>query len=146
MMTTSQPSDEARAGTFLAFADFLIPAYETKPAFSAVSTWQDALSALDFRPDLKEAFYRGLDASAEAPEPEAGLEALYDGDAEAFNAVTTLIITTYYMNPKVRELIGYPGQENVTYDPHDTQSYLTDGTLSKVIARGRRYRPTPGLA
>ncbi len=145
MTMTTQPSDEARAGTFLAIADFLIPAYESMPAFSSVSSWQDAVSALDFRPDLKEAFYRGLDAGDRAAGPEASLEALHEDDAAAFDAVSTLVITTYYMNPKVRDLIGYPGQENVTYDPHDTQSYLTDGSLSQVIARGRRYRPTPGL-
>jgi hypothetical protein len=45
----------------------------------------------------------------------------------------------------VRQSIGYPGQENVSYDSKATQSYLVDGSLAKVIARGRKYRSTPDL-
>jgi len=147
-MSTSQPADRDRAETFLAFADFLIPAYQTMPAFSSVCGWEEALRALDFRPDLKEAFHRGLgaDEAGAGADAEAKLEALHAEDGEAFDAVTTVVIATYYMNPKVREQIGYPGQENVSYEPHATQSYLTDGSLGKVIARGRKYRPTAGLA
>ena len=50
------------------------------------------------------------------------------------------MITTYYMSPKVRQSIGYPGQENVSYNSKATQAYLVDGSLAKVIARGRKYR------
>lgn len=134
---------DPRAATFMAFADFLVPAHGDKPKFSTVCDWQAVLAALDFRTDLRENFHRGLDAGvADGAEP--ALEALHAGDKSAFDAITMLVITTYYMNPRVRELIGYPGQENVSYDPNATQTYLTDGTLANVIARGRRYRPTPG--
>ena len=142
-MAGAASDPDKRAETFMAMADFLIPAYRTMPNFGAVCGWQDANGALGFRPDLKEAFNRGLDASDMKGGAEAALEALHSADGEAFNAVTTIIITTYYMNPKVRELIGYPGQENVSYDPYATQTYLTDGSLGSVIARGRKHRPTP---
>jgi hypothetical protein len=130
--------------TFLALADFLIPSYQTKPGFSAVCAYEDGLHALGFRSDLREAFERALsvDMSAGA---EAALETLNAQDNDAFSALTTIAITTYYMNPKVRVSIGYPGQENVAYDSKATQSYLVDGSLARVIARGRKYRPTPGL-
>jgi hypothetical protein len=130
--------------TFLAMADFLIPAQGKMPRFSDVCSFADAGKSLDFRVDLKEGFGRGI-ATDLAGGAEAHLEKLNKEDGEAFTAVTTTTIATYYMNPRVRELIGYPGQENVQYDSRATQIYLTDGSLGHVIARGRKYRPTPGL-
>lgn len=133
-------NDKAR--TFVILADQLIPQSGKMPRFSAVATWDDALAALDFRIDLKEGFHRGLEVDA-LQNAEAALETLDQHDAEAFGAISTVALATYYMNPRIRELIGYPGQESVTYDAHATPSYLTDGSLAKVVARGRRYRPTP---
>jgi hypothetical protein len=130
--------------TFLALADFLIPAYEKKPSFGAFCSYGDAVRALGFRPDLREGFERALGGDMkDGPEP--ALEKLNAGDSEAFSALTTIVIATYCMNPRVRESIGYPGQENVVYDSKATQSYLLDGSLARVIARGGKYRPTPGL-
>jgi hypothetical protein len=114
------------------------------PSFSEVCSWDDALKALDFRADLKEGFARAVAVSL-ADGSDSALESLNADDVEAFNAVSTIALATYYMNPRVRELIGYPGQESVSYDSKATQSYLTDGSLAKVIARGRKYRPTPQL-
>lgn len=130
--------------TYFELADFLIPAYGKMPKFSDVCSYADVEKSLDFRIDLKEGFARAIGAGTAAG-AEAHLEALNKGDGEAFTAVTTITIATYYMNPRVRELIGYPGQESVSYDSKETQIYLTDGSLGKVIARGRKYRPTPGL-
>lgn len=132
------------AGRFLELADFLIPSYGRMPRFSDVCSYEDALKSLDFRVDLKEGFARALAADT-SEGVEQALERFNVGDGPAFSAVTTIVLATYYMNPRVRELIGYPGQENVAYDSKATQSYLTDGSLAKVIARGRKYRPTPGL-
>jgi hypothetical protein len=135
----------ANTNTFRALADFLIPAYEKKPSFSAFCSYDDAIRALGFRSDLREAFDRALTVVNMKEGAEPALEKLNAEDGQAFSALTTIIIATYYMNPKVRESIGYPGQENVSYDSKATQSYLLDGSLAKVIARGRKYRPTPGL-
>ena len=130
--------------TLLALADFLIPAHGKMPCFSVVCTDSDALAALNFRIDLKDAFARAISGNIAMGE-EAYLESLYRDDDEAFTALATIVVCTYYMNPTVRSLIGYPGQENVAYDTYATQSYVTDGSLAKVVARGRRYRPTPGI-
>jgi hypothetical protein len=134
----------ANTDTFLALADFLIPGFKKKPSFGAFCSYDDALHALGFRSDLREAFERALAVDMEGG-PEAALVKLNGEDGQAFSALTTIIIATYYMNPKVRESIGYPGQENISYDSKATQSYLLDGSLARVIARGRKYRPTPGL-
>ncbi|MBN9057407.1 MAG: hypothetical protein J0H80_27360 [Rhizobiales bacterium] len=133
-----------REEIFLALADFLIPAHKRMPKFSDVCTFADAGTALDFRVDLKEGFADALQIDLSAV-PEAHLEEINRDRPAAFGAVTTIAVATYYMNPKVRALIGYPGQENVQYDPKATQEYITDGSLGNVIARGRKYRPTPGL-
>ncbi|MFA6157219.1 hypothetical protein [Mesorhizobium sp.] len=130
--------------TFFALADFLIPAHGKMPKFSDVCGYADVETSLDFRIDLKPGFARGV-AVDPANGAEACLESLNKEDGEAFSAITTIAIATYYMSPRVRELIGYPGQENVPYDSKETQIYLTDGSLGHVIARGRKYRPTPGL-
>ncbi|MGE0005022.1 MAG: hypothetical protein AB7S92_05475 [Parvibaculaceae bacterium] len=135
---------ESKAASFLALADFLIPAHRRMPSFSMVCSHADALAALDFRVDLKEPFGRAVPQSISGGEEEY-LDALCGEDEEAFTALTTIVICTYYMNPEVRALIGYPGQENVAYETYATQSYITDGSLEKVLARGRKYRPTPGL-
>jgi hypothetical protein len=134
----------AKDDVFLALADFLIPAYQDKPKFSDVCTYDDATHALGFRDDLAEGFGRALAIDIRGG-AEAALEQLNAKDADGFSALTTIVITTYYMNPKVRQSIGYPGQENVAYDSKATQAYLVDGSLAKVIARGRKYRLTPGL-
>jgi hypothetical protein len=134
-------SDET---TFAALADFLIPAFGKMPKFSDVCSYVDVQKSLDFRADLKEGFVRGL-ATDLASGAEAHLEMLNKVDGEAFTAITTVAIATYYMNPTVRGLIGYPGQESVSYDSKETQVYLTNGSLGRVVARGRKYRPTPGL-
>jgi hypothetical protein len=134
----------AKDDVFLALADFLIPAYQDKPKFSDVCTYDDATHALGFRDDLAEGFGRALAIDVRGG-AEAALEQLNAKDADGFSALTTIVITTYYMNPKVRQSIGYPGQESVAYDSKATQAYLVDGSLAKVIARGRKYRLTPGL-
>jgi hypothetical protein len=130
--------------TFFALADFLIPAHKQMPKFSDVCSYDDVRKSLDFRIDLKEGFARAV-ATDLPGGAEAHLETINKQDGEAYSAVTTITIATYYMNPKVRELIGYPGQEHVSYDSKATQVYLTNGSLGRVIARGRKYRPTPGL-
>ena len=129
---------------FLALADFLIPTHGKMPKFSDVCGYADVEKSLDFRIDLKPGFARGI-AVDPANGAEARLESLNKEDGEAFSAITTIAIATYYMSPRVRELIGYPGQENVPYDSKATQTYRTDGSLGQVVARGRKYRPSPGL-
>ncbi|UVK43845.1 hypothetical protein BPNPMPFG_005691 [Mesorhizobium sp. AR07] len=134
----------SNTNAFLALADFLIPAHGKMPKFSEVCSQADVEVSLDFRTDLKPGFARGTAADL-ASGAEAHLERLNKEDGEAFSAITTIAIATYYMSPRVRELIGYPGQESVPYDSKATQIYLTNGSLGHVIARGRKYRPTPGL-
>ena len=142
-MAQDQPGEAAACRRFMALADYLIPAHQAMPAFSTVCAEAVIDLCLRFRPDAREAFWRGLTAVPAEATAEAALEHLAAQDPEAFSAVGLVAVSAYYMAPEVRRLIGYPGQENVAYDSRATPSYLLDGTLAPVRARGPRYVPTP---
>ena len=46
----------------------------------------------------------------------------------------------YFLNPAMREAIGYPGLEARPIDPDAAPDYLADGLLDSVVARGPVYR------
>ncbi|WP_165899837.1 hypothetical protein [Borborobacter arsenicus] len=132
---------------FAGMADVLIPAYKQMPAASAVDVAGPFLDkAIGAREDLLEPLIRGLEAQSAVPAAE-GIARLYVEDQEAFEAIATLASGVYYMIPAIRELIGYPGQENIpTPDPYETPSYVLDGSLRRVFERGPIYVPSPGVA
>lgn len=135
-------SPEARE-QFAALADFLMPAHGRMPAASAVDVAGDLLDeVLGFRPDIAEAFHRGLGAIA-GRSPADAANRLFKSDEEAFNALSLVVSAAYYMAPEVRSALGYPGQESVAYDPHAVPEYLTNGLLERVLLRGTIYKPTP---
>ncbi len=144
MMSRQAIGDDLRA-TFDGIADHLIPAYEQMPAASAVGVSGALLDrVLAVRPDLKEALVRGLQATAGLPGAEGAVH-LYRNDREAFDAIAMAASGGYYMDERVRELIGYPGQEYIEpADPYAPQSYVGDGALERVFNRGPIYVPTPG--
>jgi len=124
-------------------ADLLIPAYKNLPAATTVGVHEKLLDdVLGFRPDIAEAFFRGL-GEIQSGKVSENLNALYRADAEAFGAISLAASGGYYMAPEVRTALGYPGQESLTYNPHETPDYLVDHLLERVARRGPIYRPTP---
>lgn len=139
---TRQLTNEDRI-LFGAFADHLIPAYKRMPKATDVGVAAELLDeVLRFRPDLRESFFRGLDAIRNLPAAEAA-DSLFASDKAAFETLGLVASGGYYMAPKVRELMGYPGQESLTYDPHATQDYVASGLLDRVVKRGPIYVATP---
>jgi hypothetical protein len=132
---------EARA-TFRAVADVLIPEADGMPSATGVEADAMVERILTLRPDLQEDFYRGIAAVA-GKEPAAAARALNVEDPTALAAIGLVASAAYYMNPRVRELIGYPGQEKRVYDPTVTPEYVSNGMLQAVIDRGPIFRPTP---
>ncbi len=56
-----------------------------------------------------------------------------------------LVVTAaYYLSPKVRRSIGYPGQRPHEVFPDQAEHDLRDGILDPVIARGPIWRQVPG--
>jgi hypothetical protein len=135
--------DDTLRRTFLAIADVLIPEAEGMPMASQVGVGGEILDRmLALRPDLRETFLRGLRAAAGKP-PVAAAEALNRDDPAALGAVGLVASAGYYMSPRVRALIGYPGQENRPADPDVTPEYVANGMLQLVIDRGPIFKPTP---
>ncbi|MGH7118830.1 MAG: hypothetical protein ACREFP_07560 [Acetobacteraceae bacterium] len=133
----------AQRSVFRALADVLIPAYGKMPAASEVGV-HDTLAdeVLKHRPDIRDDLFRALER-AKGMDSTAAANNLLRNDAAAFNALGLAASGAYYMSPVVRDLLGYPGQEEVKYDAHETPGYLLDGSIERVLARGRMYRPTP---
>jgi len=135
--------DPALRATFRAIADVLIPAAEGMPAASEVGVHEapfDRIIAL--RPDLTERLLRGLRAAVNHPAEEAARR-LNAEDPDALSAIGLVASAAYYMQPRVRELIGYPGQESRPGNPDEVPEYVSNGMLQQVIDRGPIYRPTP---
>ena len=135
-------TSEQRA-VLAALADALLPAADGMPAASEVDVpgkWMDR--ALRARPDLEPELLRVLDGGSE-PDPETRLAQLRGDDPAALETLVLLVTGAYYMHPKVRKLIGYPGQKATPEYPDEAEYYLSDGLLDPVLARGPIYRPTP---
>ena len=72
---------------------------------------------------------RALDSGRTARE-------LHDDDPAAFAALALLAPGAYYLHPRVRRLIGYPGQKPEPAPDDESDYWLRDGLLDPVIARG----------
>ncbi len=139
---TTIPTATDRA-TFAAIADRLIPDAEGMPSASQVGIQDAPLDhVLDLRPELEEDFRRGLRA-CEGADPATAIERLNQSDPAALGAIGLIATAAYYMQPRVRELLGYPGQASRPAEPAEEHDYLRDGLLQVVIDRGPIYRPTP---
>lgn len=135
-------SSEQRAA-FAAVADLLIPAYKKYPSATSVGVHEKMLDdVLGFRPDLVDAFLRGV-AAIDSTNLSASVNTLYKADPEAFNAIGLAASGGYYMTPEVRQVLGYPGQESVPYDAHEVPDFLMNHRLENVSRRGPIYRSTP---
>lgn len=140
-MSTALQDDDRK--TFAGIADVLIPAAEGMPAASEIGIQGEILDkVLGFRPDLRENLLRGLRA-AKGKDPRTAAEALHKTDAPAFGAISLAASAGYYMDPSVRKLIGYPGQENRPYNADEMPEYVRNGMLKVVSDRGAIFKPTP---
>ena len=137
----SKVDDDVRT-VFSALADILIPDAEGMPAASAVGVHETVLDRiLGLRPDLSEAFFRGI-ATARGKDPRAALEQMNVQDTQALSAIGLIASAAYYMSPGVRSLIGYPGQERRSFDPDSVPEYVANGMLKVVEDRGPIFRAT----
>ncbi|GAB5469415.1 MAG: hypothetical protein Kilf2KO_24450 [Rhodospirillales bacterium] len=135
--------NDSQRAAFAALADLLIPEAEGMPSASQVDLQNAPLDrVVELRPDLRPPFYRAVNA-VKAGDPRAVLTDLAENDPEAFGALGVLASAAYYMQPEVRRLIGYPGQENRPVEENYEPEYVTNGMLQEVIDRGPIYRPTP---
>jgi hypothetical protein len=132
-------TDEERQ-RFARLADVLIPAAEGMPSASQADVPQRWLDeALRHRPDLDAGLHGALAAAGDLPADEA-IELLNTEHIPDFEALGTLTAGAYFLNPEVRDLIGYPGQ--VATPPRDDTDTYVD-LLEHVLDRGQVYRDVP---
>lgn len=132
-------SEEQRA-VYAGLADILIPSAEGMPSASEAEVptrWID--EALRHRPDLADHLVAAIDA-ATGKEPDEAVDYLNTELIPAFEAMGTLTAGAYFLNPKVKELIGYPGQAP-TLAREDLDTYAD--LLENVLDRGQIYREAP---
>jgi hypothetical protein len=82
-----------------------------------------------------------------ASDGEAALVEIRGSNRRLFNRLMLVIASAYYLSTEVRDRVGYHGQEARKLDFFEVSEYLEDGSLDRVIARGRRWidvDPTSG--
>ena len=124
-------------------ADVLICESDGMPSATQVDVhtrWID--EALRLRPDLREALDAVIEMvrDADAHDVRSAVERIASLHRVLFEGVGTLTAGSYYMDDRVRALMGYPGQEARRL-VDDTDQYLDQ--LARVVDRGPLYRPTP---
>ncbi len=75
--------------------------------------------------------------------PTAEVARLRAEDDERFRLLLSLVTAAYYSSPKVRRLIGYPGQRAHEVFPDQAEHDLRDGILDPVVARGPIWHRPP---
>jgi hypothetical protein len=129
------------------YADTLIPGGAGLPSASEVDVhmkWIDRV--LRARPDLSPHVLAVLKSDGE---PRAELDRWRLEKRETFDGFTLAVAGGYFMNPRVRKLLGFPGAAPKRKPPYPDEAdyYLDDGQLLEpVLERGPIYRTTSGVA
>lgn len=104
------------------------------------TVWIDRV--MTARLDMADAVREVLAREGEPAQVVAGLQA---EERDLFGTFAFAVAGAYLMNPRIRRELGYPGPQPMKNPalPDEAESYLEDGILDEVIARGPLYRPTP---
>jgi hypothetical protein len=130
-----------RRATFARVADVLLPATDGLPAPSSLEVEQRLLDrALVTRPDLAAELDGVLDA-LDGADLASALPRLHDEQPARFAVLALFVTGAYYLSPKVRRAIGYPGQKADPALVDEADWFLRDGILEDVVARGPIWRP-----
>lgn len=123
-----------------AVADVVLPATEEMPSASAADPRAKWLGkSLAARPDLVAPLAALLEEIG-TQEPAEAVARLAREQAEAFADLLLVAQASYYMNPKIRKRIGYPGQTSRPIYPDEAEVYLEGDLLGSVISRGPIHR------
>lgn len=145
--TTTDPLavlDPGRRTTFSAVAGHLIPAAHGMPSAAEVVGDDRLRFVFTSRPDLIEPVVAALRAEL-GDDVEARLAALERDEPGELAALQLAIVGGYYTDKRVRELIGYPGQEAIEVKSWLVPEYIDEGLIDALISRGPVWRdPTTG--
>ncbi len=131
--------DEREQRVFVAVADQLIPAAHEMPSAAEVVTPERVAFVLRSRPDLQEPMKQALRPELGA-DVDQRLAALAADEPMNLAALQLVIVSGYYTDKRVRELIGYPGQEAIEVKSWIVPPYLEEGLIDKMLERGPVWR------
>lgn len=135
--------DPMERATFSAIADRLIPAAGEMPSAADIVDDDRLRFVLRARPDLAEPFKAALrpDLGSDIAQRLAKLA----DEPVSLSALQLTIVGGYYTDRRVRELIGYPGQMALQLRSWEYPTYLEEGLIDAVLARGPVWRdPSTG--
>jgi hypothetical protein len=133
--------DDDTRQTLTALADLLIPGNERMPSASQAAVGEKWIDhALAARPDWAQAFVALL-KNARDKEYRIVLADLQALHPASFIMLTELVAGAYFLNPEVRKVVGYPGQQAIPIaeEPEEQLQEL----IEPVIRRGPIYRSCP---
>lgn len=136
-MTQPTLSDDERA-TVAAIADHLIPAAHGMPSAAEVLTDDRLRFVLGARPDLADPLRAAL--RSELGSDVIDRLARLSDEPTNLSALQLTIVSGYYTDKRVRELIGYPGQLALDIRAWEVPAYLEEGLIDAVLARGPVWR------
>jgi hypothetical protein len=131
--------DPIARATLAAVADHLIPAAHGMPSAADVLTDDRVSFVIAARADLLEPLKSALRPQLGA-DPAARLAALATDEPNNLAALQLVIVGGYYTDKRVRELIGYNGQEAIEVKSWLMPQYLEEGLIDKVLERGPVWR------
>ena len=136
--------DATERETLAAVADRLIPAAHGMPSAATVLTDTRLRFVLAARPDLLTPLRAALRPDL-GEDVTARLEALGRDEPATLGALQLVIVSGYYTDAGVRDLIGYPGQMAIDLRTFGYPAYLDEGLIDAVLARGAVWRdPSTG--
>lgn len=140
--TTGDPLatlDGAARTTLAAVAGHLIPAAHGMPSAADVVTDQRLRFVLGARPDLAGALAAALRSDL-GDDIAARLAALGRDEPATLGVLQLVIVAAYYTDKRVRELIGYPGQEAIEVKSWLLPEYIEEGLIDQLLERGPVWR------
>ena len=120
-------------------AGTLIPAAHGMPSAADVLNDDRLHFVLRARPDLLELLQAALRPEL-GDQVAARLAALEQEEPANLAALQLAIVSGYYTDRRVRELIGYPGQLAIQVRSWELPPYLEEGLIDAVLVRGPVWR------
>ncbi len=135
--TTLDPEERR---VLAALGDTLIPSDGGMPSASQAGVaeeWVDRV--LETRPDMIEDLVSLLNEVGDQ-DPDTVVERLREREGVWFDTLCEVVAGAYFLNPKIREQVGYPGQQTL---PIETSIEHLQQLTAPVVERGPIYRSCP---
>jgi hypothetical protein len=143
VVNLSEELGDASRGPLGALADVLIPGGSGLPSASDADVAGQWINrTLTANPDLVGAVDQALAIEGAPAEVLAKLRSQHP---DVFDRFAVAVAGAYFMNPAVRQALGYPGiaPRRLPAAEGEAEYYLEDDVLAPVINRGPVYREVP---